>query len=146
MALAALLLNQSIFASVETVRERFDSFVEALKKFDQSAINFYGSDAEIIHLELSKDGLTRPNHLSGKQYQQILKKIWPMVRSNNDVWTFSDLEFDQKQDYVEITGKRYSHLRDATFPYVARFATNNEGKWVIIYEYLKTKELDQPTF
>lgn len=133
------LMHSTASDSIDQVKNRLSDFIEAKATFDETAIDYYDDGAQILHEAELEDGFIRSNELSGKQYKKILTRIWPMLRKNNDNWTFSELEYSYEAGTVSITGHRSSNLHGWKYPYEVRFEQNSQSKWVIIYEYLKTK-------
>ena len=120
----------------------FQRYVELGDAFDPSVANLY-SDKAIIHAyRVYPHGLERNMEMTGAQWKQLITKVMPLAKSQNDKSTFSKVEINEFDGGFKIKADRYSVRKCYTDTgYYMVVKPDGNGSLKIFEEYMETKPL-----
>lgn len=120
----------------------FNNYIQLGEAFDPTVADLYFDQALIHAYRVYPHGLERNMELSGLQWKQLLIKIMPLAKAQNDKSTFSNIEITDINGGYKIKADRYSVRKCYTdMGYYMIIKPSESGNLKIIEEYLETKPL-----
>jgi hypothetical protein len=120
----------------------FKNYVQLGGKFDSKVTELYSDQALIHAYRVYPHGLERSMEFSGVQWKQLLTKVMPAAKAQNDKSTFSNIVVAEVEGGYKIKADRYSVRKcytDTGYYMVIKPASN--GGFKIFEEYMETKPL-----
>lgn len=126
----------------DQVKEFFNRYIQLGESFDPSVASLYADTAQILAFRVYPHGLERSMELTGAQWKQLIQKVMPLAKAQNDKSTFSNVVIAENDGGFKIKADRYSVRKcytDSGYYMVARM--NEKGSLEIVKEYMETKPL-----
>lgn len=126
----------------DQVKAFFQEYVALNEGFDPAVADLYDDNARILAYRVYPHGLERALEMSGVDWKQLLVKLMPLAKAQNDKSTFSNLSISPVSEGFKIKADRYSVRKcytDTGYFMVVRPA--QDGRFLIIKEYMETQPL-----
>lgn len=123
---------------IDMARALFQRYQTLSENFDATVADLYLDDARIIAFRKGTFGGERRMQLTGSQYKSMIRKVMPIARLRDDRSKFSDVTYKAEGSMVRISAQRYSFLKDYTAPYSMLVGRDDDGRWRIHEEVIRT--------
>ena len=118
----------------------FLRYIELSDKFDIEVTELYSDKAKIHTYRVYPHGLERAIELSGVQWKQLITRVMPMAKEQNDKSSFINISVSKQGDGYKIKADRYSELKCYTDRgYYMVLEPSMTGKLLIVEEYMETQ-------
>ena len=124
----------------ETPEDFFTRYVQLGNEFSPSLADLYSNQALIRSYRVYPHGTERHMEVTGAQWKQVLVKVLPLAKAQNDKSTFSNIDISQISDGFKIQADRYSIRKcyvDTGYFMILKPTFN--GRLQIVEEYLETQ-------
>ncbi len=126
--------------ATEIEKDFFQKYIDLNDSFNLSVTELYSDTASIRAYRKYPHGLERTMELTGVQWKSLIIKAMPLAKKINDKSTFSNIIFSKKGNSFKIKADRYSESKCYLDKgYFMVIEPNNNGKLVIIEEYMETQ-------
>jgi hypothetical protein len=95
----------------EKANNFFNKYIQLSDSFDVSVVNLYLDEAKIHTQRKYPHGLERGMELTGSQWKQLVVKVMPIAKAQNDKSTFSKITTIKQGDGFKIKSNRYSERK-----------------------------------
>lgn len=120
----------------------FDEYVQLENEFNPEIISLYSDDALIHAYRVYPHGLERSMQLSGTQWKQLLTRIMPLAKAQNDKSNYSNITATEIIGGYRIRADRYSVRKCYTDTgYYIVVKSSESGNLKIHEEYMETQPL-----
>ncbi len=120
----------------------FNEYIRLGDSFDPSVGDLYDDSAQILAYRVYPHGLERNMELSGIQWKQLVNKVMPLAKAQNDKSTFSNIAITKIEGGFKIKADRYSLRKCYTDTgYYMVIKPKQNGEFAIFKEYMETKPL-----
>ena len=135
------IISGPVYASDESL-ELFDSYIQLGESFDPDVANLYSDDALIHAYRVYPHGLERNMELTGAQWKELMSRVMPIAKAQNDKSTFSNIAVTEIEGGYKIKADRYSVRKCYTDTgYYMIVKPTENGSLKIFEEYMETKPL-----
>lgn len=135
------IISGPVYASDEPL-ELFDSYIQLGESFDPDVANLYSDDALVHAYRVYPHGLERNMELTGAQWKELMSRVMPIAKAQNDKSTFSNIAVTEIEGGYKIKADRYSVRKCYTDTgYYMIVKPTENGSLKIFEEYMETKPL-----
>lgn len=142
VGVAFLFVLSSTLQADDKPAEFFQRYVELGNAFDTALADLYSDKALIHTYRVYPHGLERNMELTGEKWKQLITKVMPLAKVQNDKSIFSNVEIIEFEDGFKIRADRYSVRKcytDTGYYMVVKPMADDSLK--IVEEYMETQPL-----
>ena len=136
-----LIFSVSSYANTsEKANEFFKKYIQLSDAFDVSVVDLYLDEAKIHTQRKYPHGLVRGMELSGSKWKQLVVKVMPIAKAQNDKSTFSKITIIKQGDGFKVKSNSYSERKCyQDTGYYMLIKPDPKGSFHIIEEYMETQ-------
>ncbi|MBZ9613768.1 hypothetical protein [Rheinheimera maricola] len=120
----------------------FQNYTRLGDDFNPMVAELYDDSAKIHAYRVYPHGLERNMEFTGAQWKELVKKVMPLAKLQNDNSTFSDIKISEIEGGYKLKANRYSKRKCYTDTgYYMILKKQENGSLAILEEYMETKPL-----
>ena len=120
-------------------QEFFDRYQQLERSFDPELASLYDEDAVIWVTRIYSNGVVRQLKIPGDVYRMAIRQSRDKAAEYGDFNEYSEVQFEPRQQGVEIQATRFNLWRNYRSPYFAFVQADDGGKWRIVEERFETQ-------
>lgn len=138
--LACLIVISAVSQASDKPAEFFQKYVELADAFDPAIVDLYADEALIHAYRVYPHGLERNMEMTGTQWKQLITKVMPLAKAQDDKSTYSNMEITDFEGGFKIKADRFSVRKCYTDTgYYMVVKSIGDGSLKILEEYMETK-------
>ena len=140
ICLYSTIFSSSLVAAKGSPETFFQKYIELGNQFDVNVSLLYSDTAKIHSYRVYPHGLEKTMELKGSQWKQLIEKVMPIAKAQNDKSSFSNIIITKVGLNFKIKADRYSERKCyEDNGYYMIIEPNGNNSFHILEEYTETQ-------